>query len=299
VEAPEAREAAVAQRPDFNKPPWLGKGIAFPLRLNPSTGGLQMTEGTTDPTVGLEWVSEQFTIREDVGDLSNHLRESMMHIIMTTPGERDWLPEFGSRPMQLINLPNTEATQQVWEVYCEESTIRWEKRVTITAPEDFDWRATPYTRDHNVLPVILRPRIIRNQVPGNLVSPFVGPREARAQEYTLGQMDSEGHDWMSRYHGMEAYTDGEVRFIREPLPAPLPPRSDDQFIEVGLTDTWLLIAYRVFGDVRAWWTIAEMAIEDAAERGESWDAMDICGDLEPNTFLRCPSDARLYMEILG
>lgn len=286
-------------RQQYPKYPFLGRGIGFPLRRDPITGGMQVTEGSADPTVGLEYVSEQFTIREDRGDLSNHIREALMHIIMTRQGEHDTLPEFGSRSLQMINLPNKVLTQQVFETYCEVATERWEKRVNIKAPDDFEWHPTPDGIDHNNLPVTVRPELIGSQVEQNLVAPFVTTRQARAQEYPLGQADENGHDWMSRYHGMQAYMDGDVQFIREPVPPPLPIRSDDRYYQVRHGDTWLLIAHRLWGDGRFWWVIFEMFVQDAAGRGESREAMDPCGDPDAGTLLRYPSESRLLMEILG
>jgi phage baseplate assembly protein W len=272
------------------------------LRIDPITGGLQMTEGNAETvSVALEYVPDAYSIRRvPPHDPANHIAESISHILLVHPGERDWLPEFGSKLFYVVFDPNHWVSQNEFETWLEQATERWEKRARVPVADGaVEWSPTGDGIDQGKLPVKFYVEFIRNQADKNLVAPFVTARQARGQEYSLGDPDAEGHDWMSRYYGMPAYIDGEVRFIREPLPAPLPPRSDDRFEETRLTDTWLLLAYRLYGDVRAWWAVAEMAIQDAAERGESWDAMDTCGDPEPNRFLRCPSEARLYMEILG
>jgi phage baseplate assembly protein W len=285
----------------INKAPFYGKGLAFPLEIDPNRGGFRMTEGNADSvSVGLAYAPDRQTIREDPErDRHNHIAEAIAHILLVRPGEHDTLPEFGSRQFTVINKPNNFETKNLLDTWVEVATKRWEKRARIPVPEGVQWHGTDRETDENIAPVRFLVEFIRNQVEANLVSPFVTPRQARAQEYPLGDIDSEGHDGCSRYNGMPAHEIEGIRFLRPRESVPLPPQSDDTFYEVKHGDTWLLISHRLYGDIRYWWAIADMFIEDAATAGMSIDAMDITSDPEPGTLLRCPSVARLLMEMAG
>lgn len=284
----------------LRRAPFYGKGFAFPLEIDPITGGFRMTEGNTDSmSVVLEYIPDRHTIRVVPPHERNHIADSISHILLVREGEHDTLPEFGSRLFAMTFDPNNEMTAQEFETWVEMATERWEKRARIPIPDGVQWSPTGDGIDRGELPVRFLVEFIRNQVEANLVSPFVTPRQARAQEYPLGEIDAEGHDGCSRYNGMPAYEIEGIRFLRPRESVPLPPRSDDQFYEVKHGDTWLLISHRLYGDIRYWWAIADMFIEDAAEAGMSLEAMDITSDPEPGTLLRCPSVARLLMEMAG
>jgi phage baseplate assembly protein W len=279
-------------------PPFYGRGIAFTFRLNPATGGVEITEGNSnDLSVNLEIIRESGTAREIKVRPVNHIAEAIAHILLTMPGEHDTLPEFGSRVYFMLNKPNHFQTRKEFEVWAVDAIKRWERRVSFAKSGSVEWFVSDYDTDNGILPVALHPQFIASQTAGNLVSPFVTPRQARAQEYPLGDSDAEGYDWCSRYRGSQVYELNGVRMIRPRISKPLPPRSDDWFYEVGLTDTWLLISWKAFRDIRFWWAVAEMFVQDAAERGEPVDAMDTTGDPEVGTLLRMPSRARLLMEI--
>ena len=64
---------------------FLGRGWAFPFRVDPSTGSVATS------------AHEQ------------NIRESMSIILGTRPGERQMLPEFGCRIHELMYTPNTAA----------------------------------------------------------------------------------------------------------------------------------------------------------------------------------------------
>lgn len=278
------------------KAPFYGRGIAFPLRLDPVTGGFRITEGTANPaSVGMEYIPERFSVREPLPE-RNHISEAMEHILLVRQGEHDTLPEFGSRLFSIINDPNNWYTEKEYEVWVQLATARWEKRAFVP-DENVRWATTDEDRNHNVSAVRIGPEVIDAQVPGNLVSPFVDPRQARAQEYPLGNIDANGHDSCSRYHGFPAHELNGVRFIRPRQSLPMPPRPDDIFYRIAHGDTWLLIAWKNYGDVRYWWVIADMFVQDSAAAGESIDMADTTGDPEPGTLIRLPSQTRLLMEI--
>lgn len=283
----------------IQKPPFYGKGLAFPVAVSP-TGGLLVTEGNTDAAaVMLEYSSDRYSLREDItGGRRNHIADAIANLLMTRPGEHDTLPEYGSRLEALIPDPNNIFTKQEFETWLEEATRRWEKRCNIPVPEGVQWGDTPELTDQNILPVKLLLQFLMTQIPGNLVAPFVTPRQARVQEYPLGEADANGHDWCSRYHGMEAYQSGGERYIRHRRTSPIPKRHDDIFYEAAYGDTWLLVSHKNYGDIRFWWIVSDCYVQDAAERGEPRDdALDNTGDPEPGTLLRMPSRTRVLMEM--
>ena len=281
--------------------PFYGKGMAFPMRINPATGGVAVSEGLADDlSLLLAYVNDRFSIRDPLDVRRNHVAEAILHILFTMKGEHDTLPEFGSRAMSLLFRPNDIQTQQEFETWLEVAIERWEKRAFIPVPDGVEWqdRATSGEAiDQGILAAALSPEAIKTQVPGNLVYPFVTNRQARAQEYPLGDVDAAGHDWCSRYHGSQVYERDGVRFIRPRHTKPIPPRPDDLFYEAAHLDTWLTIAYKLYQEIRFWWLIAECWVQDAAKRGEPRSARDITSDPEPGTLLRAPSRTRVLMEL--
>ena len=189
----------------IRNPPFYGKGTAFPFRIDPATGGVAVSEGLADDlSLTLAYVMERFSSREPLDPRTNHITDAILHILWTIRGEHDTLPEFGSRVFALINRPNDVQTQQEFETWLEVATARWEKRAWIPVPKGVQWqdRATSGDAiDQGILAARLHPEAIKQQVAGNLVHPFVTSRQARAQEYPLGDVDAAGHDWCSRYHG--------------------------------------------------------------------------------------------------
>jgi phage baseplate assembly protein W len=276
------------------KVPFYGRGIAFPFRINPSTGGAQISEGMDDAgTVDLAYLREDWTIREDMEGPLNHIAESIAHILLTRPLEHDTLPLFGSEIFHILFEPNCPEFQMLAQHYFTASTDRWEKRAKIN-DDGVDWsQGSDMARQYGELPVIVRPDFIQNQVPGNLVFPFVNPLQQREQEYPLGYADGAGHDWMSRYINADIYQDGAITFIRPRKFRVIPHSSDDEFYKVQQDDSWLLISHKVYGDQRFSWVLAETYINDAAEYEESRENMDTTGDPVPGTLLRYPSRARL------
>jgi phage baseplate assembly protein W len=280
-----------------HRPPFYGRGCAFPFRSDPATGGVRVTEGSTDaPSVAFEYLADRWTIREPLPDEENHVAESIAHILLTRKGEHDTLPEFGSEMESILFEPNTEETKILAEHYFCESTRRWEKRAVVNEPEGVEWHDSPEGIDRHELAAILRPEFLRTQTRENLVAPFVTPRRARAAEYELGETDGGRHDWASRYYGRERFSIGAEVYSRILPQRPYPPREDDLFYEARPLDTWLLISWKQYDDIRFWSIIVDIHVQDAAERGESRDELENLADPEPGTWLRMPNRARLLME---
>lgn len=279
--------------------PFLGKGLSWPIRINPATGGFQMSEGNfDDQPVALSFIPDSGTVADSAFERQNKLRESISHILSTNIGEYDFLPEFGSRPSAIIHDPNSQYAKMEYETWAELATARWEKRVKIKAPQDFAWNNTEDELDQGIATCTINPEIIPTQVQGNLVTPFVSARDCRKQEFPLGEVDSEGHDWASRYHGQTAYSEGSDRYLRPRKVVPIDHQPDDQFYTVTHSDTWLTISFKLYGDVRFWWAIADCYSNDATEAGMSRRAaLKISQELEPGTLLRAPSKARILTQM--
>ena len=278
--------------------PFMGKGIAFPFRVNPVTGGVLSTVGGYDNvSVALQYLNERWTIREDVHTEANHIAECIAHILLTRLTEHDTLPEFGSRLFEMLFEPNTTEFELLASHWMQTSTVRWEKRARI--PEGGTaWQFLGHLADEGIAPCLAYIEFIMQQAEGNLVAPFVTTRQARLQEYQTATVDNSGHDYESRYYGTEQVRDLDgIWFNRLYAPRIYPPAQLDEFYQVVHGDTWLLISWKVYGDIRYWPVIAEMYVEDMADNGEgSRDDMDTCGDPPPGTILRLPSRSRMLME---
>jgi phage baseplate assembly protein W len=93
---------------DDSIPSFVGRGIAFPMRVDAS-GSLALVSGVAD------------------------IEKSMRIIIGTAPGERPMRPEFGCRIWELLFEPINTNTLGLMETVVEEALHRWEPRVEITA----------------------------------------------------------------------------------------------------------------------------------------------------------------------
>jgi phage baseplate assembly protein W len=71
------------------------------------------------------------------------VREVMLNILLTNPGERLMRPEFGAGIRRFIHHPNTETTRALIADAARRALTRWEPRVTVDAvralpdPEQF------------------------------------------------------------------------------------------------------------------------------------------------------------------
>ena len=282
----------------INYPPFLGKGLAFPFRLS-AKGGAEMTVGKTDNLpIGLEYLQERFTIDQPVSVSANHVAEAIGHILLTHPGERDWLPEFGSKVDYILFDPNLVYTQQEFETWLELSTIRWEKRAFIQVPDGVMWKNDPDGIDKGHLSAKIDPTIIPRQSEGNMVAPMASPRDTRSLEYPLGNSDSAGHDWLSRYKNSTVYEENGESYLRPRFDMPIAYAVDDTYYETKQLDTWLSISYKFYGDIRLSWVISDCYVQDAAKEGLSRQVIDTTGDPDPGIFLRIPSRARVLTEIV-
>ena len=281
--------------------PFLGKGLAFPFRVDPITGGVKLTGGNLDALpIAVGTAPDQLTISEPVFGRENHIADCAAHIILTAIGEYDVLPEFGSRPDAIIHDPNNEYSRMEYETWLRLAIARWEKRVRLDGTQHFSWLdQSNESMDRGEAVYRIDPEVMRSQVPGNLVAPFVTSRDSRNQEYPVGTPDSEGHDWTSRYYGMPAFQYGNDRLLRLRMVGPITPAPDDEFYETKRNDNWWRASYALYQDVRFAWVIWEFYVNDMAESGQSSAALDVTEDPEPGTMLRGPSRSRLLTEFVS
>lgn len=95
----------------------FGRGIAFPVRVG-ADGRIEWSEG------------------------ERNVREALRIVLLTEPGERLMLPEFGGGLRRSLLEPNTVATRQLVKERIERALTIWEPRVVVEsvsvdpAPED-------------------------------------------------------------------------------------------------------------------------------------------------------------------
>ena len=128
------------QRVDF-----LGRGLRFPL-------GFAAQTGATEESMA-----------------HDRIRESIVQILETRPGERIMRPEFGSRVKDLAFEQNDAVLKGLLRHHITDALKRWEKRIVVTGVS-FD--ESPEATDRNVLLVRITYRGIQSSAEGNLAWPF-------------------------------------------------------------------------------------------------------------------------------
>ncbi|WP_406253882.1 GPW/gp25 family protein [Streptomyces chartreusis] len=84
-----------------------GKGVAFPIAFD-ATGALAESSGT------------------------ERIRQAVVIVLGTRPGERIMRPEFGCELHSLAFAPNTPATANLARHYVSSALARWEPRIEVT-----------------------------------------------------------------------------------------------------------------------------------------------------------------------
>lgn len=292
--------------------PFFGKGVGFPFRIDKATNGVQITAGNTDDTsVALEYLMENWSIREELRPKVNHIAESIAHILLTRVGEHDTLPEFGSNLFFILFENITRETMLAAEAHFKFSTIRWEKRAKI--PDKFyvdamdgigavprsgvRWHVTGTEVDKNLLPVWVYIQFIIQQETGNLVIPFVTARQARLQEYSASSVDLAGHDPYSRYYNSDIFYYNNIKFIRPRIPQFFRPSIGDQYYTAIRGDTWLSLSWKFYGDIRFWHHIATTYVFDCSMEGGPSSCMDTTGNPPVGETIRIPDKKRVLLSM--
>jgi Bacteriophage baseplate protein W len=92
----------------------FGQGISFPPRVGPD-GRIAWSAGP------------------------DNIREAIQVVLLTEPGERIQLPEFGGQLRALLFEPNTVATRRIVQEQIDRALQLWEPRITlrsVTVEED-------------------------------------------------------------------------------------------------------------------------------------------------------------------
>ena len=120
---------------------WIGKGIKVPDLFNKFSGGVNTNSGI------------------------DRIKQSIYYILTTVPGERFFLPDFGSKLNLLLFEPNDLIVRDLVQVYIKEALAKWEPRIQVLAvncEEEFD----------NVLYVNINYIIKATNMRENYVFPF-------------------------------------------------------------------------------------------------------------------------------
>ncbi len=128
------------QRLDF-----LGRGLRFPF-------GFATQTGATEESMA-----------------HDRIRESILQILETRPGERLIRPDFGSRVKDLAFEQNDAILEGLLRFHIADALKRWEKRIVVT---DVSFDDSPENTDRNVLLVCITYRVIPSQSEANLVWAF-------------------------------------------------------------------------------------------------------------------------------
>jgi phage baseplate assembly protein W len=122
---------------------WLGRGWAFPVALDPRTGGIALAEYETD------------------------VRQAIRITIETRRGERVMRPEFGCGIHELVfDVIDTSMLTRI-ETEVREALLRYEARIDV-----LDVRADPAHAAEGTLLVEIEYRVRRTNQTGNFVFPF-------------------------------------------------------------------------------------------------------------------------------
>lgn len=126
----------------------IGRGWAFPLR--PRNGALSWTEG------------------------EEKIKQSIMIILTTAPGERVMLPAFGCGLNELMFQPNTVQWQGAIQDRVRDALVNWEPRIDV-----IDVRVESPAEAKHIALIHIDYRVRSNNAFYNLVYPFYlneGPR---------------------------------------------------------------------------------------------------------------------------
>ena len=121
---------------------FLGRGWKYPVEVD-RAGGIAMSE------------------------LDESIRQSMLIILGTAPGERVMRPTFGCNIHDLVYAPNNLNTASLAAHYCIEALGKWEPRI-----DEIEAHADPSEDDNNRLDINIKYKVRATNVSRNLVYPF-------------------------------------------------------------------------------------------------------------------------------
>jgi len=122
---------------------WLGRGWAYPVRIDPLTGAIAFAEYETD------------------------IRQSIRIILGTSQGERVMRPDFGCGIHDLVFEVIDVATLTRVEAAVRDALVKYEARIEVLSV-----RTDPIAAADGCLLIELEYRVRRTNQIGNLVYPF-------------------------------------------------------------------------------------------------------------------------------
>lgn len=126
---------------------FLGRGIAFPLRVD-GAGGLAMTA------------------------YEQNIEECIRIVLGTAPGERLYRAKFGCKVHDLVFEPNNATTRGMASFFARESLIKWEPRI-----RNIEVEARPDPDSANTILLEISYTVRATNSNFNLVYPFFLRRE--------------------------------------------------------------------------------------------------------------------------
>jgi phage baseplate assembly protein W len=120
--------------------------------------------------LGVGW---QFPVRVDetgripLSRYHDNIRESIVTILQTAPGERQMRPDFGCDIQRLVFAENNMITAGLAAFRVEKALVRWEPRIELLRVD-----AAPDREEANRLLVRIEYRVIATNTVFNLVYPF-------------------------------------------------------------------------------------------------------------------------------
>jgi phage baseplate assembly protein W len=121
---------------------FLGRGWKYPVEVD-RAGGIAMSE------------------------LDESIRQSLLVILGTAPGERVMRPNFGCNIHDLVYAPNNLNTASLAAHYCIEALGKWEPRI-----EEVEAHADASEDDANRLDITIKYKVRATNTSRNLVYPF-------------------------------------------------------------------------------------------------------------------------------
>lgn len=100
-------------------------------------------------------------------EFEESIRQSILIILGTAPGERVMRPNFGCQIHDLLFAPNTLATATLVSEYCVEALNKWEPRIS-----EIEAEAEPSREDPNRMDIQIKYTVNATNTPRNLVYPF-------------------------------------------------------------------------------------------------------------------------------
>lgn len=129
---------------------FLGRGWAFPVAPSPSGREVAMVDELED------------------------IRQAVLLILKTEPGERLMRPEFGAGLRAMLHAVNNAATRALIRHRVEDALIRWEPRIDVDAIE-----VSTSAHSRHVIDIRIAYRVRRTNTFYNLVYPFYLQEERR------------------------------------------------------------------------------------------------------------------------